>query len=278
MQNLIHLSLRTPTSPLVLELKTLNSSGIIYIATGPKHRAEAISNMRISRDYAPQITSMLVTDNTRDVPSGLFNYIIKHSNPVFGYRDKISHLIDLPFEYSLFLDSDAFLINDPESLFCILSSSHVAAAHAPVRHPPGWSDDLVPDMFPELNTGVLLLKKSRVQRNLIKQWLKLYDKLLENNNQLWDQASFRSVVWRFHNYKRLRLTILPPEANFRLTKPWVAGRGLKVSVVHGRLPKNEIIPLINYLNSDFDRFRTWSEWVTINPKTQIKPRHDRMYL
>ena len=66
--------------------------------------------------------------------------------------------------------------------------------------------------------------------------------------------------------RRFRLTLLPAEANFRTTKPWVAGRGLPVHVLHGRVPADETDALLDYLNSNVDRFRTWAEWHQRNPR------------
>ena len=94
-------------------------------------------------------------------------------------------------------------------------------------------------------------------------------------SQDWDQASLRSVVWKFQRDRNLRLSILP-QVNLRLTKPWVAGRGLKVGVIHGR-PPLEIESFLEFLNADFDRFRTWAEWLSLHPNTQIRPRYDRTY-
>ena len=55
------------------------------------------------------------------------------------------------------MDSDAYLIKSPTDMFSA-KNSHIAAAFAPVSHPPGWSDTNVPKVFGELNTGVLILK------------------------------------------------------------------------------------------------------------------------
>ena len=75
----------------------------------------------------------------------------------------------------------------------------------------------------------------------------------------------------------LRVSVLPPEANLRTTKPWIAGRGLPVSIVHGRFDYAEINPFISFLNSDIDRFRTWSEWLNTYPNSTIRPRFDRTF-
>ena len=70
-------------------------------------------------------------------------------------------------------------------------------------HPAG-SDSTPPTTFPELNTGVLLLKKSELQKNFISSWLALYDRLFTEHSQTWDQASFRSTLWSFLQSSNLK--------------------------------------------------------------------------
>ena len=253
------------------------SQGVCYVATGKQHRDEAIFNMAESAPFMQGRPSCLITDDPSSVPCGIFSQVLKHSSPVFSYRDKITGLINLPFKFTLFLDSDARIVHNVSEIFKLSVQSDLAAAHAPVRRPPGWSDPKVPLYFPELNSGVLLFKRSRLQKKLVLEWLKLYDTLKENFSQDWDQASLRSVVWKFKRERNLLLSILPQEVNLRLTKPWVAGRGLKFAIIHGRPPQNEIDSFLEFLNGDYDRFRTWAEWLSLNPDTQIRPRHDRTF-
>ena len=158
---------------------------------------------------------------------------------------------------------------------CLISD--FAASHAPVRHPPGWSDSHIPSSFPEFNSGVMLLKRSNSTLKLIGTWLDLYDELFLKYKQVWDQASLRSAVWDCILKYKLGLAVLPPEYNLRTTKPWIAGRGLPVSVIHGRFPDSEVEAFVSYLNNDHDRFRTWVEWLTLFPHSFIKPRFDRTY-
>lgn len=233
--------------------------------------------MSASLPYLDGLASAFITDDPHSVPENLFTRVVCHPSPTFSYRDKITPLVELPFELNLFLDSDARLIDNASNLFSSFGNADFSAVYAPVRHPPGWRDNSVPNFFPELNSGVLLLRRSKLQQDLIHAWLELYDKLYIEFSQTWDQASLRSVVWRFQQQHNLRLQVLPQEANLRLTKPWVAGRGLKVAVIHGRPPEDELESFIKFLNYDIDRFRTWSEWVTLNPNSEIRPRHDRTF-
>ena len=242
--------------------------GILYVATGPQYLAEAAANLKAARPHLGNCSVAVVTD---DVPAaealGCFDLCLPHPDPRHSYRDKIPALIDLPFDKTLFLDSDARIIGPVEGLFQLLDQFDLAAAHAPVRLPSGWSDSSVPPTFPELNSGVLLLNRSKQQQSLIQRWLEQYDAI----GQDWDQATFRAVVWEFLS-KDLHLGILPPEANLRTTKPWIAGKGLSVSIVHGRVPDDEWPHLIQYLNGDIDSFRTNTEWRSKHPATTLTPR------
>lgn len=249
------------------------ADGILFIATGDVHLNEAIENAEASRYFLDDQPIVLVTDQVcRAKSTGVFDHVFLHPDPVGSYRDKIIPLQHIPFRRTLYLDSDARLVAPVSALFAVMGNAHLAAAHAPVRVPHGWSDNNVPNLFPELNSGVLLFRRSGLQCRLIRRWLRLYDQLFAKYGQAWDQASLRSVVWQLIQTRKLRLALLPPEANLRTTKPWVAGKGLAVHVVHGRVPNEERDLLLGYLNDDVDCFRTWSEWNEWYPQTSLKLR------
>lgn len=252
--------------------------GVFYVATGQRCCLEALLNAKRCRLADPGLAITIQTD-LPDQPglSDVFDSVIVKPSPDHSYRDKVSSLARLPYDETLFLDSDACLIEPAADLFELLKVSDLAASHAPVRHPPGWSDSSVPAIFPELNTGVLMMRRSRAVEDLMADWLMLYDDLHESFGQAWDQASFRSVLWSSINRRLLRFLHLPPEANLRTTKPWFAGRGLSVHVIHGRFPAAEFDPFIEYLNGDVDCFRTWEKWVGLHPETRIRPRFDRTF-
>ena len=256
-------------------MNCLGPSGIFYIATGLQYLQEATVSAKRSRLWCADTPIAICTDLVKEADqSGAFDFVLPHPDPVYSYRDKIVPLLSLPFKSTLFLDTDACLAYDVASLFEFSTRSHLAASLAPVRHPPGWSDSSVPRIFSELNTGVLLLCNSPKVSRLIKRWLSLYDQLFLQHNQAWDQASFRSVVWHAIEHKRLRFFTFPPEANLRTPKPWIAGRGQPVYVIHGRIPKEEFTSYLDYVNSNIDRFRSSFEWKQLNPDTDIYPRHD----
>ena len=254
-------------------------SGIVYVATGSKFLDEAINSAKLSKKYTDSLPVCISTDLVSDAEnSDVFDIVVSHPSPTYSYRDKISSLVNLPFANNLFIDSDAFLIRSPADILSYASNSHVAASFAPVRHPPGWSDSSVPKVFGELNTGVLFLKRCRKVTKLISNWLHLYDYLQVEFSQQWDQASFRSVVWKCITESKLRFLPLPPECNLRTPKPWIAGRGQPVYIVHGRFAADEHYSFQHYLNSNIDKFRTFAHWIALNPMTSIRPKFDNQDL
>ena len=249
------------------------SKGLLYIATGERHIKEALFSAVASRPFAGELPIYCVTDQVDEArSSAVFDKVFPHSDPVKSYRDKIAGMAVLPFKRTLFLDSDACLTAPVHPLFQVAEPSDLAAVHAPVRIPPGWCDETVPSLFAEINSGVLLWRRSRKQKDLIQHWLNLYDELLSSYRQTWDQASLRSVLWFFVQQRRFRLAVMPAEANFRTTKPWVAGQGLSVHVLHGRIPTDEREALLHFLNGHVNRFRTWAEWHQRYPDTKLRLR------
>ena len=248
-------------------------NGVLYIATGAKHVQEAIINARFSRNYLSNIGLAIVTDQPEQVEqANVFDQVIEHSDVTYSYRDKIPPLLSLPYDLTLFLDSDAFAIHSLDSLFELGQYCDFAAAMATVRHPPGWNDKSIPKAFPEFNSGVLLMRRSSQQYQLVCQWLSLYDQILSDFNHIWDQASLRSVLWTFMSSNRLRFLTLPQEFNLRTPRPWVAGRGMPVHIIHGRFEEREMNSFVDYLNSDVGRFREFSEWLECHPESRIRPQ------
>ena len=252
-----------------------DSHGILYVATGNCYISEAIKSALLTRRWFNHPISIVTDQPEYPNLASYFDLIIQHNQPHYTYRDKISGLLQSPFKRTLFLDTDAFLAYKAEHIFSYLESAELSATFAPVRHPPGWSDESVPKSFGELNTGVIYLRSNFKVRRLINEWLSLYDYLFSKCNQAWDQASFRSVFWKFLTKKGLKYLPLTSEFNLRTPKPWIVGRGQHVYVIHGRFPDSELDLFENYLNSDIDKFRSFSEWVLMYPNTTIRPKFDR---
>ena len=265
-------ALNSPIKPL---LPRISDFGILYIATGDQYFLEACRSAEITSKYSPGVPISLLTDKHRPDVSNVFDVVDILPNPSFGYRDKVSGLgIFDKYAATLFLDTDAFAIAPLNNLQSIVENFDISACAAPVSHPPGWTDSSVPLYFPEYNTGFLLYKRGDEIFQCFQSWLGLYDQLLLQSSQTWDQASFRSVLWPLISNNQLRFLHLPSEYNLRTTKPWTASRGNPVSIIHGRFDHAELDHFITYLNSNIDCFRTWAHWLSQYPLSTIRPRYD----
>jgi len=252
--------------------------GILYVATGRRCLEEACENARYSRRVMPDIPLSLTTDTLEiPAPPDLFDRINLLENPSYSYRDKILGLQHLPFDTTLFLDSDAKIIHPISSIASLHEIYQCCASLAPVRSPTGWQCKKTPVCFPEFNTGVISFTRTSSILQMLSSWLCLYDELFAKYRQQWDQASFRSVLWSYISKFQVNFYTLPPEYNLRTTKPWIAGRGSPVYVIHGRYDQIENNALTKYLNEDIDKFRTSDLWLDFNPSSTIRPRFDRTY-
>jgi hypothetical protein len=247
---------------------------IIYVATGSEYVKEALHSHSLLHSTSPSLNASIFVD-TKSY-SLFYTELAEHFSdvfsidPSFSYRDKIIGIISALNKYDsiLYLDTDTHVIKDISSL--VNSSVDFAGCHAPVRIPDNCNLDEVPPFFPEVNSGVLYIKKSLVTQDLLTDWLEAYDTFMSEKFQSWDQLSLRSILWSYISKTKLKFLILPPEYNLRTTKPWFVGKGSFVYIVHGRFLQAELPQLSSYLNGNISRFRTWFEWKSINPKTSLK--------
>ena len=218
-----------------------SSEGVLFIATGDRHRCEACAAVKHCRPHLEGRPVALVTDAPASIPHGLFEQVLPHPEPRYSYRDKIEPLIMPPFKRTLYLDTDAELIQPVCDLFAMLKSLELLACHAPVRF-HGWKDPAIPDGFCEVNSGVIGLQRCNKTASLMRHWLATYDRIGIQE----DQASLRSSLWACLE-QGLKFYVLPTEYNIRTTKPWTLGRGIRARVVHGRLRPRQRRQLLAYL-------------------------------
>jgi len=82
-----------------------------------------------------------------------YDQILVLENPLYGYEDKLSGMMLAPYEHTLFLDADTYVVRPIPELFQLLDRFDIAAKHNSRRRAAFLED--VPDSFPEYNTGVV---------------------------------------------------------------------------------------------------------------------------
>lgn len=216
----------------------LESTGVLYVATGDSYRHEVAESLSSLRDWHPSVPVTLVTDQLSGI-AGVAEIVLE--NPDFGFMDKIRGLAYCPYERTLFLDSDTFICGDLSELFELLDRFEFGGAHSPGRICSGscYQIDGVPDSFAQFNSGVLLLKRTAAARDLLKRWQDLYDQDIKFYRSLpseeaavlkfpQDQPALREAMYR----SDARIVTLPTEYNFRTIFPCYASRPVKI--LHGR--------------------------------------------
>ena len=215
--------------------------GVIYIATGPAHVAEALTSAASVKRHMPDLPITLFSDRGCADPN--IDRVIRiepdPSRP--SSATKHTHIGASPYRESLYLDSDTYMCGKLDDLFTLLETFDLAAAHAPMR--AMHEIDAVPDCFPEFNCGVILFRRSAAVDALFSQWADAFARnldLLQRDQIRWlhpaherahalgDQGAFREALYR----SPVRFATLPPEYNCRFSVPgFVDG---PVKILHGR--------------------------------------------
>jgi hypothetical protein len=210
--------------------------GVIYIATGERHCAEALVSAKSLRMHMPHLAITLYTDQA--MAGADVDHIAAFAGD--GYLSRIPTLEASPYEHTLFLDSDTYVCGDLTGLFALLDEFDIALAHSPTR--ALYEVEGVPDSFPEFNAGVILYRRSAEVKAALRDWANQFARFQEQRDRgeiCWlqpegkriythDQGALRAALYR----SRLRIATLPPEYNCRFTQPgFVDG---PVKILHGR--------------------------------------------
>ncbi len=214
--------------------------GVVYSGTGAFYVAEAIrsASSSLRHNHVPHV---LFASEPIEAPAGLSVQLFEPSgNP---YADKIASMRSSPFERSIYLDSDTYVVEEITSLFGLLDRYDLAVAFAPGYR--GLADPAVPSAFYEFNTGVLAWRASDRMSAFMQAWEDTYRVWLEHDEfpgaqkasrgRRADQPAFRRCAWE-HD---VRVFALGPEYNFRVGFPaTVVGR---VRVIHGESEDHEAL-------------------------------------
>jgi hypothetical protein len=174
-----------------------------------------------------------------EVPEGLaIESFEATENP---YIDKIANMRRSPFERTIYLDTDTYVVGDITHVFELFDRYDVAVAHAPgIRRMP---DPRVPGAFCEFNTGLVAWRANETTAALLSCWQETYCAWLRDppfasagdRRGTADQPAFRRCAWEHP----AQIAILPPEYNYR---PSIPGSLVgPVLVIHGRLGDYESV-------------------------------------
>lgn len=235
------------------------SRGVIYSCAGNiRFLIESIKSAESVKKFIPDINICLFHDYSDEIVNSMdtsvFTEIRKivipdNSDPRFKghmgcFLAKLYSIQQTPYDYTLFLDTDTEIKRRLPTFFDLLKNFDIAIAPGPMTQPPTSANDIIneiPNEFPELNTGVILYKKSKKMDKFLNDWKETF---LHNINGLYrehgkggEQVSLRYLLW---NNDTIRMHILstqgvPNMFNFRwgpLDKEFIFKN--KVAIHHTR--------------------------------------------
>ncbi|MFD0978144.1 putative nucleotide-diphospho-sugar transferase [Tropicimonas aquimaris] len=206
-------------------------TGFVYAATGEMYVALAVRSARSLREAIPDARIHLFADI--DCTDEVFDAVHRLSRSHF--RPKFEALRSSPFERSVYLDADTYVSADISDIFDLLQQFDIAGAHVFRRNSRAcrrYYRDPLPNSFPQINTGVLGLRRNKRTH----AFLEAVEGEMDASDAQFDQAVFRELL--FHS--DLRLAVLPPEYNFKepgkaaiLSSDDTAPRVIHESRLHG---------------------------------------------
>lgn len=182
--------------------------GVIYVATGPAYRELAEASARSLRAVEPTLAVDLFTDVDGSEDPGLFDKVHRITDP--HPRSKLDCMAQTRFERTLFLDADTRVLAPLGDLFDVLDRFEMALAHDVRRASAlirAGHEVATPYAFPQLNSGVLLYRRSQVMLDFLAEWARRF--AASGGGR--DQPVLRDMLWQ----SDIRFWVLPPEFNLR---------------------------------------------------------------
>jgi hypothetical protein len=178
--------------------------GYIYAATGTRYVTLARRSARNLRQLVPDASIDLFTDQS--VTDPVFDQV--HQVDRISKRPKMEALRRSRFDKTIYMDADTMVIAPIGDIFAVLDHFDIALTHAQFRvHPPGGNTKALPAAFPQLNSGLVGLRRSTRTADFLRQW---EGKVLDTGAK-YDQPALRQLLFQSAD---MRLAVLPPEYNF----------------------------------------------------------------
>ena len=216
--------------------------GAIYIITQDSRYTGLLLNSAASlKSVMPDLPITVFSQFPIESPN--FDKVIRVEGSQDGFYDKTLFIQQTPYERTLFVDADIYVVEPVPELFTILDQFDFAATHEEYLNTDWWNRYPRPDIplsFPEFNTGILAYKRSAQMESVLKDWSELYRLFLENHpgQKINDQPFFRAAVYggqaraatltreynckfRGQGYLNGRVKIFHGHVDFQLQQPFV---------------------------------------------------------
>ena len=217
--------------------------GVLYIAFGENFLKEITISAESVKKHNPDLHITAFVDKPIDSKFIDKCVLIKANH----LRPKIDYIIASPYEETLFLDTDTIIDYSIEDMYDLLDNFDLAATHDLARKRKKYSAIIpeyrdIPYSFSEVNTGVMVFKKSDKTLNLFKNWRENFYKYYHHCP--WDQPSFRISLWDAIQ-NGLKFYVFPVEYNIRSK----ANRE-KQRKFHNEFGEEHLTPRIYHIHAD----------------------------
>lgn len=233
----------------------MGEEGYLFAVSGDQYVLEAIHSAKTVRKVHSDARIALVTDHKTTVPSDhIFDAVIRITLPCFsnpkllGHAAKLLGLGNSPYQKTIFLDSDTFIIENCQELFEVLNWFDMMVCHDyhEIRWPMVQNKPLVG--CNPYNSGVLAFQSNETVKKFLSEW---YERFIQNYEiYQGDQPAFMEALL----YVNLKTYSLQTIYNFRFNQFLTISSGL-VKILHGRHPD---LPLIAQRVNASTNHRCWN--------------------
>jgi hypothetical protein len=207
--------------------------GAIYIITQDSRYTGLLLNSAASlKRVMPDLPITVFTQFPLE--SSDFERVIRVDGSQDGFYDKTLLMQQTPYERTLFVDADTYIVEPVPELFTMLDQFDFAATHEEYQN-TDWHNRYprpdIPPSFPEFNTGILAYRRSSRMDGVLKDWSDLYHSFLENHpgQKINDQPFFRAAVYS----NQVCIATLTREYNCKFRgQGYLNGR---VKILHGHV-------------------------------------------
>jgi hypothetical protein len=240
------------------------TAGYYYIAINDSSIGALVYSAKRTKELDPVHPIAVATDTPiPEEHAYLFDQVIMvpHKIDLDGIRDldayphqgllgKCRYFYQSPWDVTIFLDNDIYLVETIEDLFHAAEWYDIAGAFdAGHSHYAN-----MPEYFTMINTGMILYKKSEVIEQFMAAW---WDNVVDHLPDPNDQSPFMLTLWEYRDL--LKFLALPYEYNFRFIFPMYAWGTVKV--LHGRFDGvPDVAKKINSINQA-PRVWYWNNFV-----------------
>lgn len=204
--------------------------GYLYVVDGERWAREtlyAIKRMRSLSDYPICIVCSEILTDISYIQNKFENVIVKvvHVMKKTNFCSKVIGMINTPFEKTLYMDTDTFVVSNVDDIFELLDLCDMALKPEPYGHTNLYP---VPDkylnLFSEYNTGICLFNNNKIVMEVLREWQSAIE-TRKYNQDYFDMPQLRNVLVN----RRNRPNILPLHECYNM-------QGLRTyKIIHGEV-------------------------------------------